>query len=156
MFIDMLFLDAKPPEPQASPPSDFHIAQVRNFSEEDVFHMPEIKDSDVLNAYKGLKAADWEALLLLLFTTPATQSRKTQRTRQGKRLGIDWCIVISFYIQDFLGCYFLFGIIFLAAIDSSKFVWILRDARSYYGAWIQAQYLEHLNLSLLFAFMFVV
>ncbi|KAG2306711.1 hypothetical protein Bca52824_026459 [Brassica carinata] len=131
-----------------------HIEQVRNFSEEDVFHMPEIKDSDVLNAYKGLKASDWEALLLLLFTTPATQSRKTQRTRQGKRLGIDWLEKVREISST--GCYFLFGIIFLAAIDSSKFVWILRDARSYYGAWIQAQYLEHQNLSLLFAFKFVI
>ncbi|KAJ4909779.1 hypothetical protein Rs2_04400 [Raphanus sativus] len=37
------------------------IGKVRNFSE-DVSHMPEIKDSDVLNAFKGLMAADWSAL----------------------------------------------------------------------------------------------
>ncbi|CAH8367880.1 unnamed protein product [Eruca vesicaria subsp. sativa] len=37
------------------------IGQVRNFSE-DVSHMPEIKDSDVLKAFKELMAADWAVL----------------------------------------------------------------------------------------------
>ncbi|CAH2035881.1 unnamed protein product [Thlaspi arvense] len=37
------------------------IGQVRNFSE-DVSHMPEIKDSDIVNAFKNLMAADWAEL----------------------------------------------------------------------------------------------
>ncbi|XP_010461543.1 PREDICTED: succinate dehydrogenase subunit 5, mitochondrial [Camelina sativa] len=37
------------------------IGQVRRFSE-DVSHMPEMKDSDVLNAFKDLMAADWAEL----------------------------------------------------------------------------------------------
>ncbi|CAN6891856.1 unnamed protein product [Brassica oleracea] len=42
-------------------PRAIGIGSVRNFSE-DVSHMPELKDSDVLNAFKGLMAADWSAL----------------------------------------------------------------------------------------------
>ncbi|CAH8351472.1 unnamed protein product [Eruca vesicaria subsp. sativa] len=42
-------------------PRAMDIGKVRNFSE-DVSHMPEIKDSDVLNAFKGLMAADWSGL----------------------------------------------------------------------------------------------
>lgn len=42
-------------------PRAIGIGGVRNFSE-DVSHMPELKDSDVLNAFKGLMAADWSAL----------------------------------------------------------------------------------------------
>lgn len=37
------------------------IGKVRNFSE-DVSHMPEIKDSDVLKSFRDLMAADWAAL----------------------------------------------------------------------------------------------
>ncbi|CAA7048035.1 unnamed protein product [Microthlaspi erraticum] len=37
------------------------IGMVRNFSE-DVSHMPEMKDADVLNAFKELMAADWAEL----------------------------------------------------------------------------------------------
>ncbi|CAE5959557.1 unnamed protein product [Arabidopsis arenosa] len=37
------------------------VGQVRRFSE-DVSHMPEMKDSDVLNAFKDLMAADWAEL----------------------------------------------------------------------------------------------
>ncbi|KAG7599683.1 Trimeric LpxA-like superfamily [Arabidopsis suecica] len=37
------------------------IGQVRRFSE-DVSHMPEMTDSDVLNAFKDLMAADWAEL----------------------------------------------------------------------------------------------
>ncbi|WZZ08067.1 hypothetical protein YC2023_093988 [Brassica napus] len=42
-------------------PRAIGIGSVRNFSE-DVSHMPELKDSDVLNAFKGLMATDWSAL----------------------------------------------------------------------------------------------
>ncbi|WZZ63789.1 hypothetical protein YC2023_075159 [Brassica napus] len=42
-------------------PRAMDIGQVRSFSE-DVSHMPEIKDSGVLKAFKELMAADWAAL----------------------------------------------------------------------------------------------
>ncbi|XP_010500268.1 PREDICTED: succinate dehydrogenase subunit 5, mitochondrial [Camelina sativa] len=42
-------------------PQEIGIGQVRRFSE-DVSHMPEMKDSDVLNAFKDLMAADWAEL----------------------------------------------------------------------------------------------
>ncbi|CAN7065599.1 hypothetical protein IGI04_040496 [Brassica rapa subsp. trilocularis] len=42
-------------------PRAMDIGQVRSFSE-DVSHMPEIKDGDVLKAFKELMAADWAAL----------------------------------------------------------------------------------------------
>ena len=42
-------------------PRALDIGQVRSFSE-DVSHMPEIKDGDVLKAFKELMAADWAAL----------------------------------------------------------------------------------------------
>ncbi|EOA37052.1 hypothetical protein CARUB_v10010154mg [Capsella rubella] len=42
-------------------PRAMDIGQVRNFSE-DVSHMPKMEDSDVLNAFKDLMAADWAQL----------------------------------------------------------------------------------------------
>ncbi|VVB15987.1 unnamed protein product [Arabis nemorensis] len=47
--------------PDCRYPRVMDIGKVRNFSE-DVSHMPEIKDPDVLNAFKELMAADWAEL----------------------------------------------------------------------------------------------
>ncbi|KAF2588346.1 hypothetical protein F2Q70_00039272 [Brassica cretica] len=55
-----------------------HIVQVHN-STEDVSHMPEIKDRNVLNANKPLMAADWEALpYAVVHDTENTISKNTE------------------------------------------------------------------------------
>ncbi|KAJ4881736.1 hypothetical protein Rs2_38791 [Raphanus sativus] len=63
------------------------IGKVRNFSE-DVSHMPEIKDSDVLNAFKGLMAADWAALP----SAVVNDAKKAVLKNTADKAGLNECV----------------------------------------------------------------
>lgn len=81
---------------------------MRKFSE-DVSHMPEIKDSDVLNGYKALMPADWEALRsAVVHDVKNTISRNTE-DKVGQEAG--YCLALILQKLQLLrdhrddGCY---------------------------------------------------
>lgn len=64
-------------------PRAMGMGQVRRFSE-DVSHMPEMEDSDVLNAFKDLMAADWAELPSAVVKDAKTAISKNTDDKAGQ------------------------------------------------------------------------